>query len=65
MRVALNMHSGEARQHGSVPTFDELVTNTTEALRTEGLFVVNLDVRVDDEIKLHRSAGRRAERNLG
>lgn len=49
----------------SVPTFDELVTTITEALRTEGFFVVELDVRADDVIKLHRSAGRRAGRNLG
>lgn len=49
----------------TVPTFDELVATITEALRAEGLFVVELDVRADDEIKLHRSAGRRAGRNLG
>ena len=49
----------------AVPTFDELVATIKEALRTEGFYVAEFDARAEDEIKLLRSAGRRAGRDLG
>lgn len=48
-----------------VPTFDELVTTITEALRAEGFYVIEMDARAEDEIRIVRSAGRRAGRILG
>lgn len=49
----------------AIPTFEEFVTTITEALCAEGFYVVEMDAGAEDEIKLVRSAGRRAGRNLG